>query len=97
VAAAFGMVLAARNGGDLAAAAKTLRQSLPTAVNLAWAVDRMLSANGDPEAEAQRIFDEDVEANRRIGRFGAALLGERATVLTHCNAGALATAGYGTA
>ena len=43
------------------------------------------------------MFDEDVEANKRIGRYGAALLGESATVLTHCNAGALATAGYGTA
>src|SRR5436189_6419561 len=43
------------------------------------------------------IFAEDVEANRRIGRFGAALLGEKTTILTHCNAGALATAGYGTA
>src|SRR5262249_32960887 len=48
-------------------------------------------------AEAQRMFAEDVEANRRIGRFGAELLGAQTTVLTHCNAGALATAGYGTA
>src|SRR5207237_8120699 len=48
-------------------------------------------------AEAQRMFTEDVEANRRIGQYGAALLGEQTTVLTHCNAGALATAGYGTA
>src|SRR5438067_6360145 len=47
--------------------------------------------------EAEAIFREDVEANRRIGRFGAELLGETTTVLTHCNAGALATAGYGTA
>jgi len=96
VAAAFGMAMA----GDLEAAAAELRASRPTAVNLAWAVERMLAANGrgaDLAAEAQRIFDEDVEANRRIGRFGAELLGARATVLTHCNAGALATAGYGTA
>jgi methylthioribose-1-phosphate isomerase len=52
---------------------------------------------GDLAAEAVRIFDEDVAACRRIGRFGAELLGDSATVLTHCNAGALATAGYGTA
>jgi methylthioribose-1-phosphate isomerase len=97
VAAAFGMAMAARNGDDLQHAADELRNARPTAVNLAWAVDRMLRASGDPLEEAQRMFDEDVAANRRIGRFGAELLGERATVLTHCNAGALATAGYGTA
>ncbi len=81
----------------------------PTAVNLFWAIDRMrrvfraLDATR-PEAvatelvaEAQRIHDEDVAACRRIGDFGAALLPERVRVLTHCNAGALATAGYGTA
>jgi methylthioribose-1-phosphate isomerase len=79
------------------AAAAELRAARPTAVNLMWAVDRMMASNGDPLAEAQRMFDEDVEANRRIGRFGASLLGARSTVLTHCNAGALATAGYGTA
>jgi methylthioribose-1-phosphate isomerase len=62
-----------------------------------WAVDRMMATKNDLLAEAKKMFDEDVEANRRIGRFGAALLGESATVLTHCNAGALATAGYGTA
>jgi methylthioribose-1-phosphate isomerase len=72
-----------------------------------WAVDRMLRAmdahHGDSRlgaialAEAESILREDVEANMRIGRFGAELLGARATVLTHCNAGALATGGYGTA
>ena len=70
-------------------------------MNLAWAIDRMMCSGrlqpADLIAEAQKIFDEDVAANRRIGRFGAELLGRRATVLTHCNAGALATAGYGTA
>jgi len=96
VAAAFGMALAKMRGEDLQSAAKALRDARPTAVNLAWAIDRMLRANGDV-AEAERIFREDVEANRRIGRFGADLLGGKATVLTHCNAGALATAGYGTA
>jgi len=96
VAAAFGVALAKMRGDDLQLAAAELKQSRPTAVNLAWAVDRMLRVNG-AASEAEKIFREDVEANRRIGRFGSELLGARATVLTHCNAGALATAGYGTA
>src|SRR5881409_967672 len=96
VAAAFGMALAVRRGDPLDAAANELRSARPTAVNLAWAVDRMLRTRGDL-AEAQAMFREDVEGNHRIGRFGAELLGASATVLTHCNAGALATAGYGTA
>jgi len=96
VAAAYGMAMAAMQGEDLQEAAALLKRARPTAVNLAWAVDRMLNVNGEL-AEAQRIHREDVEANMRMGRFGAELLGENATVLTHCNAGALATAGYGTA
>ena len=96
VAAAFGMALAKKRGDDLQSASIELRTARPTAVNLAWAVDRMLRAGG-AESEAERIFREDLEANHRIGRFGAELLGRRTTVLTHCNAGALATAGYGTA
>jgi methylthioribose-1-phosphate isomerase len=104
VAAAFGIALAALRGDDLRAAAEELRSARPTAVNLMWAVDRMMRltqhsalSTQDFVAEAQRMFSEDVEANRRIGRFGAELLGAQTTVLTHCNAGALATAGYGTA
>jgi methylthioribose-1-phosphate isomerase len=97
VSAAFGMALAARAGDDLRRAAEELKRSRPTAVNLAWAVDRMLGARGDLLREAERILEEDVEANRAIGRHGAALLGRSSTVLTHCNAGALATGGYGTA
>ena len=100
VAAAFGLALAALRGDDMGAAAETLKRSRPTAVNLAWAIDRMLAAfaaGRNLSAEAQAIYDEDIAANRRIGRFGAELLGPRTTVLTHCNAGALATAGYGTA
>lgn len=100
VAAAFGLALEARNGGDIASAATLLRSARPTAVNLMWAVDRMLAAHAagaDLSREARQMFDEDVAANRRIGRYGAELLGGRSTVLTHCNAGALATAGYGTA
>jgi methylthioribose-1-phosphate isomerase len=100
VSAAFGVALAAMRGDDVEAAAAELRATRPTAVNLMWALDRMLAVHargGDLANEAQTIFDEDVAACRRIGRFGAELLGDSATVLTHCNAGALATAGYGTA
>lgn len=97
VSAAFGMALAAMNGEERAEAAKVLRNARPTAVNLAWAVDRMLRTEGDWVAAAERILEEDVAANMRLGRYGAELLGDGATVLTHCNAGALATGGYGTA
>ncbi|MGZ7079685.1 MAG: S-methyl-5-thioribose-1-phosphate isomerase [Thermoanaerobaculia bacterium] len=100
VAAAFGLAMAARRGDDLRTAADDLRQARPTAVNLGWAIDRMLAAAAHGEdlaGEAQKMFDEDIASNRRIGVNGAALLGNRATILTHCNAGALATAGYGTA
>lgn len=102
VSAAFGMAMAAASGEDLQSAGDVLKQARPTAVNLAWAVDRMLRysrnlTSGDLTAEAERILTEDVEANRAMGKFGAQLLGEQSTVLTHCNAGALATGGYGTA
>ncbi|HLJ74014.1 MAG TPA: S-methyl-5-thioribose-1-phosphate isomerase [Thermoanaerobaculia bacterium] len=96
VAAAFGLAMTKARGENVQHAAKELRDARPTAVNLAWAIDRMLRANCEV-VEAEKIFREDVEANRRIGRFGSELLGMKATVLTHCNAGALATAGYGTA
>ncbi|HEX8407221.1 MAG TPA: S-methyl-5-thioribose-1-phosphate isomerase [Thermoanaerobaculia bacterium] len=92
VAAAYGMAMA----DDLPGAAVELKNARPTAVNLAWAVDRMLRANG-ATSEAEAIHREDVEANMRMGAYGAALLGNSSTILTHCNAGALATAGYGTA
>ena len=100
VSAAFGMALAAMTGDDPGRAARELKESRPTAINLAWAVDRMLAAGSDADtliAEALKIFREDVAANEAMGRHGAALLGPITTVLTHCNAGALATAGYGTA
>jgi methylthioribose-1-phosphate isomerase len=100
VSAAFGIALAAQRGDDIDAAAAELRASRPTAVNLMWAIERMLrarDASSDLTAEAESMFREDVEANKRIGRSGAELLGDSVTVLTHCNAGALATAGYGTA
>ncbi len=84
-----------------------LAASRPTAVNLFWALDRMaacFAAHSDSpsvlkalEDEAVAIHREDVEMNLQIGRFGAALVPEQARILTHCNAGALATGGYGTA
>jgi methylthioribose-1-phosphate isomerase len=98
VSAAFGMAMAAASGADLQAAGDLLREARPTAVNLAWAIDRMLRADrADFTGEAERILTEDVAANRAMGAFGARLLGAQSTVLTHCNAGALATGGYGTA
>jgi len=92
-----------------ASVAASLRATRPTAVNLAWAIGRMggvLDASLDlsPAAlfrrmreEAISIHDEDIAANRQLGKNGAELLGSPSVVLTHCNAGALATAGYGTA
>ncbi len=85
----------------------TLSASRPTAVNLFWALDRMeacLAANGKSpaalealEREAMAIHRQDVEMNLQMGRFGSAVVPEHAHILTHCNAGALATGGYGTA
>src|SRR5437763_16688508 len=79
VSAAFGIALAAQRGDDVDAAAAELRASRPTAVNLMWALDRMLRARDagrDLTAEAQSMFAEDVEANKRIGRNGAMLPGD---------------------
>jgi methylthioribose-1-phosphate isomerase len=91
-AAAFGVVL----GNGSKEGYEILAKSRPTAVNLFWALDRMKKAK-DLEAEARAIFEEDIAANRAIGRLGADLIRERSRVMTHCNTGALATAGYGTA
>ena len=91
----------------LEAAAAQIRAARPTGANLEWAVRRMMrsieaeSSVQDAAAllvcEAQRIQEEDVSANHEMGRIGAALLGDDSSVLTHCNAGALATGGFGTA
>lgn len=104
VAAAYALACEARRGATadaLRAAAARLVAARPTAVNLAWAVSRMARRFGEPAAdilrEAHAIRDEDEAACRRIGRLGAELVPDRARILTHCNAGALATAGYGTA
>ena len=91
-AAAFGVVLSRGSSEGHAALAK----SRPTAVNLFWALERMKRAK-DLEAEAKAIFEEDLAANRSMGKLGAELIPDRARVMTHCNTGALATAGHGTA
>lgn len=103
IAAAWGVVLAAQRGDDLDEAIATLRAARPTAVNLMWALERMRSRivdGTDSQAlarEAQAIQDEDLAANRRMGELGAALIEPGSGVLTHCNTGSLATAGFGTA
>ncbi|MFT4580372.1 MAG: methylthioribose-1-phosphate isomerase [Gammaproteobacteria bacterium] len=98
-----------KHGADWKAAVApelySLRAARPTAVNLAWAIDSMVEqfqrTQGDPSerllAHANYLFQADVAANIAMGEFGAALLGPASEVITHCNAGALATAGYGTA
>ena len=92
---------------ELRSAASELAATRPTAVNLSWALERVTraaEAASDAAAirqavveEAERIQREDIEANRELGRLGADLVRDNSTILTHCNAGALATAGYGTA
>ncbi len=117
-AAAFGMALAALQASSSSRealltfleeeAAPVLKASRPTAVNLFWAVDRVLraarKATGGPDAireavlwEAQRIADEDVETNKRMAEYGAALIEDGDVVIHHCNTGALATVDWGTA
>jgi methylthioribose-1-phosphate isomerase len=115
VAAAYGVVLAAAESGsygEFLGKASALRGARPTAVNLMWAVERMLRLLPDNvsstqqmpgdvlrrlEAEARSIEAEDLASCMRIGAFGNALISDGDGILTHCNAGALATAGYGTA
>jgi len=98
ITAAYGMALDAQRGAALSAAAEGLLAARPTAVNLRWAVERMASLPPDQILAAARVLhEEDIEINRRIGAHGAALLPPEARVYTHCNAGALATGGYGTA
>jgi len=91
-AAAFGVVLSKGSSEGFS----VLAASRPTAVNLFWALERMKKAK-DLKAEAEAIFAEDLAANRAMGKLGAELIPQNARVMTHCNAGALATAGYGTA
>jgi methylthioribose-1-phosphate isomerase len=95
VAAAYGLALASSRGEDLAAADAVLRASRPTAVNLAWALDEMA---GDPSPEhARAIHAAEVERCRQMAAHAADLLSPGTRALTHCNAGGLATGGYGSA
>lgn len=117
VAGAYGLALAARQSqattkpallSDLERAAALLRATRPTAVNLTWALDRLMARARDPqlatvpdvvaalEVEANRLADEDVEINRRMGRVGAHVISPGDHILTHCNAGSLATVDFGT-
>ncbi|MEM3114861.1 MAG: S-methyl-5-thioribose-1-phosphate isomerase, partial [Nitrososphaerota archaeon] len=116
VAAAMGLALAVVNAKTnnrellmkrLEKAAETIKSTRPTAVNLFWAIDRIMSVVRETQSgeelrekvlmEAIRIADEDVEVNRKIGENGSKLIDDGDRILTHCNAGALATVGYGTA
>ncbi len=116
-AAAYGLALAAYKSkavtvdeliNDLKKACAILKSTRPTAINLFWALDRVmnraLSVRGSVKEivkavidEANRIAEEDIELNKRLGKNGAGLIDDGDVILTHCNAGALATVGYGTA
>lgn len=121
-AAAFGLALAANESharstelflSDLESAAITLKDSRPTAVNLSWAVERVMRAlkqqvtKGQDErleelkrmvlTEAQKIADDDVTSNKRMGKYGAAFIEDGDTIIHHCNTGALAAVDWGTA
>ncbi|MHB8626001.1 MAG: S-methyl-5-thioribose-1-phosphate isomerase [Aggregatilineales bacterium] len=94
---------------DLAAAGEIIGKARPTAVNLAWGIARMLKRAQNPALqtvdavrkvlidEAQRIADEDIEINKRMGTYGAALVPDTATIIHHCNTGSLAAVSWGTA
>lgn len=99
---AFALALARREGIDLLTAEQTIKNARPTAVHLAWAVDAALTAvpDGDPARLlefAQALQAEDARLNQQMAAHGAALLPAGRAVLTHCNTGALATGGWGTA
>lgn len=100
VAAAFGMALAELAGEDLEKVAVEIKAARPTAVNLFWAVDRILAAKAVGKSavdEALLMFDEDIQTNKTLGKYGAQVIEDGDTILTHCNAGALACVDYGTA
>ena len=109
VAAAMGVALGVAANADFATVCETLAATRPTAVNLFWAIERMKVLHRSLSAlphdlicdrmidEAKQICIDDIAINESMGRHGAPLVPDNKTVLTHCNAGALATAGYGTA
>jgi S-methyl-5-thioribose-1-phosphate isomerase len=95
--AAYGMALAAENGESLEAAAKLLRATRPTAHDLFHAIDWMLKSKGDPVESAEEYAESIIRECENIGKHGAKLIKNGSKVLTHCNAGALATVDFGTA
>lgn len=100
VSAAYAMALAEIQNENLQQAALEIKDARPTAVNLFWAVDQVLQGLHDniPAQEtAKRLHKEDIEINKKIGEYGNTIIDENDTILTHCNAGALACAEYGTA
>ncbi len=97
VSAAFGMALAELAGEDMDKVAIEMKSARPTAVNLMWAVDRIMESDNSALDEALKMFQEDIDTNMAIGKYGAEVIDEGDTVLTHCNAGALACVDYGTA
>ncbi len=100
IVAAFGVVLGFREGREKQDVFLTLSKTRPTARNLFWALERMEALWGDEKAlemEAIRIWEEDIETNKKIGDNGSRLVKDGSNILTHCNAGTLATGGYGTA
>lgn len=100
-AAAYGLALALQAGEDFEIARATLLAARPTAVNLRWALERLARVQPRSfqalKAEADRVLEEDLAACHAIGGFGAPLVPDGKGILTHCNAGGLATSGYGTA
>ncbi len=113
IAAAYGVYLALKSiqkaefSEEIIRAGDLIKSSRPTAVNLSWAVDKLLllikNINDKKEAEeillrtAHEILKEDIEMNQKMGDFGSTLFSKKVNILTHCNAGSLATGGYGTA
>jgi methylthioribose-1-phosphate isomerase len=97
LAAAYGYALAATLDEDLDEAAAALLASRPTAVNLAWAIAELQRADGDLAERARELHRDEVDRCRRMGAYAAALFDPGASPLTHCNAGGLATGGYGSA
>jgi methylthioribose-1-phosphate isomerase len=100
IAGGYGVALAAALGADVQAAAEEVVHARPTAVNLGWAARRVLAAyteGRDPLAEAHAIAAEEAQASVRMGEYGLTLVPPDARILTHCNAGALAAGGEGTA
>jgi len=116
VSAAFGLALAALQSkakttedllSDLEQARKILHETRPTAVNLAWGLEKIMQVAKSGKdvleiresvvEEAKKMAEEDIKINMRMGKYGAPLFNDNDTIMTHCNAGALATVGYGTA